>query len=82
MRKETGITKPVLALAGIGNILVFGFISYQFLTYQSMWSINWFTLSWLVGCLVLGIALFAGSYYYHKGRGVDITLAYKEIPPE
>jgi amino acid transporter len=82
VRKEKGITKPILALAGIGNILVFGFIAYQFLTYQSMWSINGFTLSWLVGCLALGIVLFAGSYFYHKGRGVNITLAYKEIPPE
>ena len=82
IRKESGITRPILALAGIGNILVFGFISYQFLTYQAMWSINSFTFSWLVGCLVLGIVLFVGSYYYHKGRGVNINLAYREIPPE
>ena len=82
VRKEGGITRPILALAGIGNIVVFGFIAYQFLTYQAMWSINSFTFSWLVGCLVLGILLFVGSYYYHKGRGVNINLAYKEIPPE
>jgi uncharacterized membrane protein len=82
VRKETGITKVVLPLAGLGNILVFGFISYQFLTNQAMWSINSFTFSWLVGCLVLGIVLFVGSYYYHKGHGININLAYKEIPPE
>lgn len=82
VRKEGGITRPILALAGIGNIVVFGFIAYQFLTYQAMWSINSFTFSWLVGCLVLGILLFVGSYYYHKGRGININLAYKEIPPE
>ena len=82
IKKESGITKPILALAGIGNILVFGFISYQFLSYQSMWSINGFTFGWLIGCLLLGVVLFTGSYYYHKRRGVDIGLAYKEIPPE
>ena len=82
VKKETGITKPILALAGIGNILVFGFIAYQFLANQSMWSINLFTFSWLVGCLALGTILFVGSYYYHKRRGVNINLAYKEIPPE
>jgi amino acid transporter len=82
MKKETGITKPVMVLAGIGNILVFGFIAYQFLTYQSMWAINWFTESWLLGCLALGIILFVGSYYYHKARGININQAYKEIPPE
>jgi amino acid transporter len=82
IRKETGILKVVMPLAGIGNILAFGYISYQFLTYQAMWSINGFTISWLVVCLALGIVLFVGSYYYHKGRGVNINLAYKEIPPE
>ena len=82
VRKETGAMKVVMPLAGIGNILVFGYISYQFLTYQSMWSINWFTETWLIGCLLLGIVLFVGSYYYHKARGININLAYKEIPPE
>ncbi|MDG7027320.1 MAG: amino acid permease [Nitrososphaerota archaeon] len=82
IRKETGIVKVILPLAGVGNILVFGFIAYQFLAYQSMWSINSFTFSWLIGCLLLGIVLFVGSYYYNKARGVNINLAYKEIPPE
>lgn len=82
IKKETGIMKVVMPLAGVGNILVFGFISSQFLTYQAVWSINWFTFSWLVGCLALGIVLFVGSYYYHKGHGININLAYREIPPE
>jgi amino acid transporter len=82
IKKETGILKIVMPLAGIGNILAFGFIAYQFLTYEAMWSINSFTFGWLALCLGLGIVLFVGSYYYHKGRGVNINLAYKEIPPE
>jgi len=82
IRKETGILKVVMPLAGIGNILAFGFIAYEFLTYQAMWSINSFTFGWLALCIGLGIVLFVGSYYYHKGRGVNINLAYKEIPPE
>ena len=82
VKKETGILKVIMPLAGVGNILAFGFIAYQFLSYQAMWSINSFTLSWLLGCLALGVVLFVGSYYYHKGRGVNINLAYKEIPPE
>jgi amino acid transporter len=82
MRKETGIVKPILALAGILNIGVFGFLSYQFLTYQSVWALNSITFTFIIGSVVVGILLFAGSYYFNKKRGIDITLAYKELPPD
>jgi amino acid transporter len=82
VKKESGYMKAILGLAGALNIGVFGFISYQFLTNEAVWAINSITISFILGSIVLGIVAFAGSYYYHKGRGVDITLAYKEIPPE
>jgi amino acid transporter len=30
----------------------------------------------------VGIVIFVASYYYRRRQGVDITLAFKEIPPE
>ncbi|MEM0120531.1 MAG: APC family permease [Thermoprotei archaeon] len=30
----------------------------------------------------VGIVIFVASYYYRKRQGVDLTLAFKEIPPE
>ncbi len=82
MKKEVGYMKVVLGLAGLLNMGVFGFLSYQFLSNQSVWAINSITISFILGSVVLGAIAFGGSYYYHKRRGVDITLAYKEIPPE
>jgi amino acid transporter len=82
LKKEVGYMKAVLGLAGVLNIGVFGFLSYQFLSNQLVWAINSITISFIIGSIVLGIIAFGGSYWYHKGRGVDITLAYKEIPPE
>ena len=82
VKKEVGYMKVILALAGVLNMGVFGFLTYQFLSNQAVWAINSITISFILGSVVLGAVAFAGSYYYNKRRGVDITLAYKEIPPE
>ncbi|MDG6988595.1 MAG: amino acid permease [Nitrososphaerota archaeon] len=82
IKKEAGYMKGVLGAAGVLNMGVFGYLAYQFLTYQSVWALNSITFSFIIGSLVLGIVAFGGSYWYNKKRGVDITLAYKEIPPE
>jgi hypothetical protein len=31
---------------------------------------------------LIGAPLYAISYYYHKNKGLDISLAFKQIPPE
>jgi amino acid transporter len=82
IRKEKGIAKVILVLGGIGNIFVFGFLTYQYLTNATQWSLNNLTVYFVVGTFILGAVIYAASYYYHKARGVDISLAYKEIPPE
>jgi len=82
MRKEQGVAKVILFLAGIGNILVFGFLTYQYVVNAAQWSLNNLTVYFVVGTFLLGAIIYAASYYYHKGKGIDISLAYKEIPPE
>jgi glutamate:GABA antiporter len=82
MRKEKGMTKVILIVAGIANICVFGFLTYQYLTYPLQWSLNNLTVYFVVGTFILGAIIYALSYYYHKGKGIDISLAFKEIPPE
>jgi len=82
IRKEHGSAKWVLIVAGIANIFVFGFLTYQYITNGTMWSLNNLTVYFVVGTFILGAVLYAGSYYYHKSKGVNISLAYKEIPPE
>ena len=82
MRKEKGGAKAVLLIAGIANFFVFGFLTYQYLTNAAQWSLNNLTVYFVVGTFILGAIIYAASYYYHKARGVNISLAYKEIPPE
>ena len=82
IRKEKGSTKLVLVLAGIGNIFVFGFLTYQYVTNAAQWSLNNLTVYFVVGTFILGAVIYAASRAYHKSKGIDISLAYKEIPPE
>ncbi len=82
MRHETGTSKVILMLAGILNMVVFGFVAYQFLANPGFTGINNVTAIYSVGTLVAGAVIYLGSRWYHKKRGMDIDLNYKELPPE
>jgi amino acid transporter len=82
IKKEKGSTKWVLGVAGILMAIIFGYITSLFLEYPKVWGGNVTAYSYVVASFVLGALIFAVSKSYHKRRGVDITLAYKEIPPE
>jgi glutamate:GABA antiporter len=82
VRKEKGGTRGALVLAGILNIFVFGYLSYEFLAYPDVWGLNSLTGFFIGGSIVAGILLYFGSKWYNKKRGIDISLAYKELPPE
>ena len=36
----------------------------------------------IFGMFIIGLAIYAASYLYHKRIGIDIGMAFKEIPPE
>jgi glutamate:GABA antiporter len=82
IRKEKGAVRGLLVVAGIANVFIFGFLAYEFLAYPTVWSLNNLTYFFIGASLVAGILIYAGSYWYNKKRGIDISLAYKELPPE
>jgi len=82
LRKESGTSKIVLAVAGILNFFVFGYVAYQFLANPTVWSLNDLTYGFVIFSFIFGAAIFKASQRYYKGKGVDISLAYKELPPE
>ena len=81
-RKEKGSSKALLGVAGFLNIIVFGFVSYQFLSNPGFTGINDVTIIYVIGTLVAGALIYLGSSWYHKKNGIDISLNYKELPPE
>jgi amino acid transporter len=82
IRKESGMAKAVLATAGILNAVVFAFITYQFLANPGFTGLNTVTYIYVVGTFIAGAAIYQASKWYHKKRGMDISLNYKELPPE
>ena len=82
VRKETGASKAVLMLAGVLNILVFGFVAYQFLANPGFTGLNELTAVYSIGTLVVGALIYLVSRWYHMKRGMNIDLNYKELPPE
>lgn len=81
-RKEQGGAKLLLATAGILDAGVFAFVSYQYLANRSFTGINSLTETFLVATFIAGALIYLTSKWYNAKRGIDISLAYKEIPPE
>ena len=81
LKNEKGSSKGILATAGLLMAIVFAYITYQFLAYASIWGGTTLGYAWAGGSFVAGVAIFFISKSYCGKRGIDITLAYKELPP-
>jgi len=81
LKNEKGSSKAILAIAGILMAIVFAYISYQFLAYSAIWGGNPIAYGWVVASFIAGIIIYAVSKSYYSKRGIDISLAYKELPP-
>jgi glutamate:GABA antiporter len=81
-RHEKGGARALLGIGGILSAGVFSFISYQYLTSPTFAFFNWINEAYLIVTLVAGAAIYLSSRWYHKKKGMDISLNYKELPPE
>ena len=82
LRKEKGTSKGLLFVAGILMAAIFVYITYLFLANGAVWGGNNIAYGYVIASFVLGAAIYLGSKRYHASRGIDISLAYREIPPE
>jgi amino acid transporter len=80
MRKKLG-NVPLLSIFGLLAAVSFAYIAYLALMNPLITVATWggaaIALVIIVGCFVT----YYGSVYYHKKHGLDIELAFKEIPP-
>ena len=82
LRHETGRNKAVLAVCGVLSALAFLWLSFQLVYNYAIWGGNLFAYGFLVvTAAIASVIYFASKAYYHS-KGIDITGAFKEIPPE
>jgi amino acid transporter len=82
LKKEKGTSKGLLFISGILMAAVFVYITYLFLANGAVWGGNEIAYGYVAGSFILGAVIYYASKRYHASRGIDISLAYKEIPPE
>lgn len=81
-RERTGKIRTVLVIAGLLQILVFSYLTYEFFAYYTVWGGNPLAYGYIVTTLVAGIIIYLVSRKRHANKGMNLSLAFKEIPPE
>lgn len=82
LRNEKGGTKAVLAIAGILSAGVFFWLTAEFLLYPAIWGGNTLAYGFIVVTAVGGAVIYAISKKYHARQGLDISLVFRQLPPE
>jgi high-affinity Fe2+/Pb2+ permease len=77
---------PAVALAGVAGAIALGALLILFIFNKSISAqfavTAHLSVEFMVGVVVVGILWYIGAYLINKRRGINLNLAYKEIPPE
>jgi amino acid transporter len=83
-RRILGI--PTITLAGIGGVIALGGLMIMFIandTVNATFAVTrGISIKFMVGVIVAGVIWYTASWAINKRRGIDLSLAYREIPPE
>jgi amino acid transporter len=82
IKREKGRTRVILTVAGALSAIVFLWLTAEFLLYPGVWGGNILAYGFLVAVAIGGALIYFASKTYLARRGIDISLAFKELPPE
>jgi amino acid transporter len=82
LKREKGRTRAILVVAGVLSAIVFLWLTAEFLLYPGVWGGNALAYGYLIVAAIGGAIIYFASKTYHARKGVDISLAFKELPPE
>ncbi len=82
--QKTVGTIPLVSIAGLGALLTGVFVWWAYLHYDQLGANANMgkLLAWTLGPAALGFVLYFAVAAIRRGQGVDVELAYREIPPE
>jgi len=75
-----------VTLAGVGGVIALGTLMLIFI-FNSTISAAFaetrrLSLEFMIGVIVIGVIWYAVAWQLNKNKGVNLALAYREIPPE
>jgi amino acid transporter len=77
---------PAITLAGIGGVVSLGGLMIMFIADNTVnatfAATRGLSLKFMIGVIVIGVIWYAVTWAINRQRGVDLSLAYREIPPE
>ena len=77
---------PSVVLAGVGGFVVLGGLLLMFIFNSTVnatfAATRTLSLAFMIGVVVIGILWYIGAVLLNRSHGVDVGLAYREIPPE
>lgn len=82
IRHEKESKRFVLAIAGTLQVIVFGYLTYEFFAYHNVWGGNSLAYGYIICTFIAGVIIYVISRRMHAKKGLDISLAFKEIPPD
>jgi amino acid transporter len=82
IKHDKGGAKAGLVLAGILSCASFLYMAYEFVWYPTIWGMSNLAYEYIVATFIAGVVIYLISKSYYKSKGIDISLAFKEIPPE
>jgi basic amino acid/polyamine antiporter, APA family len=75
-----------VALAGIGGVIALGALLLLFIfnkTISAQFAVTaHLSVEFMLGVVIAGALWYIGAYLVNRRRGINLNLAYKEIPPE
>lgn len=73
---------PVISICGAVTIITWLIIAYFIMANPAIvGEVSTFTIVMTAGVYLLAILIYYIAVYYHKSRGMDIRLIFKEVPP-
>jgi len=81
-KSETSSVRVTLVIAGVISAVIFAFVSYQFVTLPDIYGGNLLSYTFLACAFIGGLLIYIVHKQYLKKLGLDLSMAFKEIPPE
>ena len=74
---------PIVTIFGVLEFVIFSYLAYLDATSPALSGpINPYSLGVVAFIYISAICIYFGAKWYHKREGIDIGLAFQELPPE